>query len=95
MSDPVRGHDYFEEKVISRLYAAGDGLLFRLHGAAIGSDYLFVSKDDHPNYDTLVGVVMLAAANQHKVTVRLRPESEWRRDQNRRHVSYVVMDWDS
>lgn len=67
---------------VRRLYPDGAGLNIRHMNMADG---YFTLRKDHPNYDTLASVAIVAAVNRHPLRIRT--------EENSTNISYLVMQW--
>lgn len=74
-------HQNVTDKV-RRLFPSAEGLHIRHMNMAEG---YFSLKKNHPNYDTLASVAIVAAVNRYPLQIRTAEDST--------DVAYLVVDW--
>lgn len=67
---------------VRRLFPNAAGLSIRHMNMADG---YFVLRKDHPNYETLASVAIVAAVNRHPLRIRTEEDSN--------NIQYLVMQW--
>ena len=67
---------------VRRLYPDEQGLNIRHMNM---TDGYFTLRKDHPNYDTLASVAIVAAVNRHPLRIRT--------EENATNIAYLVMQW--
>ena len=69
---------------VRRLYPRAEGLNIR-HMNMVPADGYFLLRKNHPNYDTLALLAIVAAVNRYPLQIRTAEEST--------DVEYLVIDW--
>lgn len=67
---------------VGRLYPSAEGLNIRHLKMASG---YFLLRKDHPNYDTLASIAIIAAVNRQPLQIRTEETSN--------DIVYLVVDW--
>ena len=79
---------------VSRIYANQYGAYFRLadlpSGDTPGDGHYFILRNEHPNYNALYSLALVAAANRYDVWIRTERDIN---PQENAVVSYLVVDW--